>query len=100
MKILGLREAKQTLSDCVDHSQLDRVLITRHGRPAAIIIGVEGEEMEDVLLQMDPKFWKLIEQRRQDPETISLEDVQKRYQLDRPVAKRGPIKARKRLRKT
>ena len=81
MKILGLREAKQTLSECIDKAQTDRVLITRHGKPAAVVIGVAGQEMEDVLLQMDPKFWEMIEKRRRASSTISLEEVRKRYGL-------------------
>ncbi len=35
MKVLGLREAKQSLSMCIDKAQKDRVLITKHGKPAA-----------------------------------------------------------------
>ena len=62
MKVLGLREAKQSLSVCIEKSQKDRVLITRHGKPAAVVIGVAGQEMDDVILQMDPKFWKMIEE--------------------------------------
>jgi len=40
------------------------VLITKHGRPAALVIGVEGQDIETVLLSQDPSFWKLIEERR------------------------------------
>ncbi len=49
---------------CVDHAQEDRVVITRHGKPAAVIIGVEDEDWESVVLQTDPTFWKLIRARR------------------------------------
>lgn len=65
MKTVALREAKQSLSGYVARSQRERVLITKHGRPAAVVIGVEGHDVEEVLLAQDPAFWKLIEQRRQ-----------------------------------
>jgi prevent-host-death family protein len=64
MKTVALREAKQSLSGFVAHAQRERVLITKHGKPAAIVIGVEGQDIEDVLLRQDPEFWKLIEERR------------------------------------
>lgn len=74
MKVVAIREAKQALSSCVDDAQRERVLITRHGKPAAIVIGVEGREFEDVLLMSNPRFWELIEARRRQP-TLSLEEV-------------------------
>jgi prevent-host-death family protein len=64
MKTVALREAKQSLSGYVAHAQRERVLITKHGRPAALVIGVEGQDIETVLLSQDPSFWKLIEERR------------------------------------
>lgn len=88
MKTVALREAKQSLSGFVAHSQRERVLITKHGKPAALVIGVEGQELEDVLLSQDPEFWKLIEARRKEP-TLSIKDVRARLGLPpRPGARR------------
>jgi antitoxin (DNA-binding transcriptional repressor) of toxin-antitoxin stability system len=56
------------------------VIITRHGKPAAVLVGVESDEWEDVLLQTDPTFWKLIRARRQQP-TMSLAQLKQRLQL-------------------
>ena len=64
MKVVALGEAKYSLSAYVDDAQHDRVLVTRHGRPAALIIGVEGEDFEDLMTRSDPKFWNMIEARR------------------------------------
>jgi prevent-host-death family protein len=88
MKTVALREAKQSLSGFVAHSQHERVLITKHGKPAALVIGVEGQELEDVLLSQDPEFWKLIEARRKQP-TLSIKDVRATLGLPpRPAAQR------------
>ncbi len=81
MKVVGLREAKQSLSVCIDKAQKDRVLITKHGKPAAVVIGVAGQEMEDVILQLDPKFWEMIEERRKKSSTVSIEEARERYGL-------------------
>jgi prevent-host-death family protein len=74
MKTVALREAKQSLSGCVAHAQRERVLITKHGKPAALVIGVEGQDIEEVLLSQDPDFWKLVEARRRQP-TLSIAEV-------------------------
>jgi len=81
MKIVPLREAKATLSGCVEAAQQDRVLITKHGRPAALVIGVEGENLEDLFTVANPRFWKLIESRRQSRKTIPLSEVRRRLRL-------------------
>ena len=87
MKVVALREAKQQLSGCVVRAQRERVLITKQGRPAALMIGVEGHDLEDVLLMQNPRFWKMIEARRAEP-TLSIEDVRR--------ALRVPARARRR----
>lgn len=64
MKFVGLREAQAQLSGLVDASQKERIVLTRHGQPIAVLTGVEGKDLEDVLLAQDPEFRKLIEERR------------------------------------
>ena len=61
MKVIAVREAKQQLSACIDRAQKERVLITRRGKPAALVIGVQGQDLEEVLLMQNPRFWELIE---------------------------------------
>lgn len=77
MKTIPVRDLQKKVKECVDHAQRDRVVITRHGKPAAVLVGVEGEDWEDVVLQTDPAFWKLIRTRRKQP-TISLDELKKR----------------------
>jgi prevent-host-death family protein len=45
---MALREVKARLSEAIDASQNVCVLVTRHGRPAAILVGVEGRDLTDV----------------------------------------------------
>ena len=77
MKTVTVRDLQKKVKECVDGAQSDRVIVTRHGRPAAVLVGVEGDEWEDVLLQTDPTFWKLIRARRRQP-TISLSQLKRR----------------------
>jgi prevent-host-death family protein len=47
-RTMPLREAKARLSEAIDSSQGSYVLVTRHGRPAAILVGVEGSDLTEV----------------------------------------------------
>ena len=88
MKTVALRKAKQSLSGYVEHAQRERVLITKHGKPAALVIGVEGQDIEDVLLRQEPGFWKLVEKRRRQP-TVPLAYVRKSLGFPAPTRKRS-----------
>jgi prevent-host-death family protein len=76
MKTIGVRELQKQLKDCVDTAQTEQVVITRHGKPAAVCIGVEGYDWEDLLWMTDKAFWQMIAERRQRPSTISQEALE------------------------
>jgi prevent-host-death family protein len=71
MKTINVRALQKHVRDCVKASQRDRVVVTRHGTPTALIIGVEGTDWETLALQTNPAFWRMIEQRRSE-KTVSL----------------------------
>ena len=77
MKTISVRDLQQRLRSCVNASQRDRVVVTRHGIPTALIIGVEGSDWDTLALQTNPAFWRMIEKRRTEP-TISLARMKKR----------------------
>src|SRR5712692_4462674 len=78
MKVVALREAKASLSGYIESAQEDRVLITKHGKPAALVIGVEGEDLEDLLTMGNPRFWEMVEARRASTKTLSIDEVRRR----------------------
>lgn len=94
MKVIAIRDAKQTLSGCVENAQHESVLITQHGKPAAILVGVRGYDLEDVMLMRDPKFWEMIQARRREATSYSLDEVREHFGLpaSRPAA--DVVKAR------
>ena len=77
MRSVTVRDLQQTVRKCVDASQKDRVVITRHGRPAAVLVGVEGKDWEALVYQTDPAFWRMIEKRRKE-KSISLSEYRRR----------------------
>jgi prevent-host-death family protein len=95
MKVVAVREAKASLSEYIDKAQRDRVLITRHGKPAALVIGVEGEDLEDLLTMGNPRFWEMIEDHRRNNRSATLAEVRARYGVLKP-ARRRPKHARAR----
>ena len=77
MKTVSVRDLQKSIKEAIDSSQGERIIVTRHGRPAAVLVGVEGKDWETVVLETSAEFWNLIEQRRQEP-TISSEELEER----------------------
>ena len=79
MNIVALREAKAKLTEVGRAVQRgSSTLITRRGKPVVVFVGVEGEELIDVLLRWDPAFWRDLERRRARSQatSVSLEELE------------------------
>ncbi len=76
-----LAEVKDALSDYVKKAAKDEVLITRHGKPAAILIGfADDDDWLDYRLEHDERFLKRIAQSREQAKSgayVRLEDLPK-----------------------
>ena len=81
MKKVALTEIKDQLSKYLRMAERDEVVITRHGRPAGVLIGFASEdEWFDYRLQKDPRFLKRIDRARKslrEGRGTRLEDVEK-----------------------
>jgi len=65
MKKVALSEVKDDLSKFLRLAGKEEIVITRHGKPAGVLIGFEDEEdWFDYRLENDPRFLKRIEQAR------------------------------------
>ena len=57
MKKVALSEVKDDLSKFLRLAEKEEVVITRHGKPAGILIGFESEDdWFDYRLEHDPRF--------------------------------------------
>ena len=65
LKTLGIEQA--TLDACVRESQGERVLVTRGGRPVAMVVGLADLDEDQLQLGASDKFWQLITARRKQP---------------------------------
>ena len=75
MRIVGLEQAN--LDACVRAAQHERVVITREGKPVALIVGVEGMDEEQLELGSSDEFWALIKERR-NQKTISRAEIEQK----------------------
>ncbi len=67
MKTHTMTEAKNDICSIVRESEKEEVLITRHGRPAAVVIGFHDEEdWFDYKLEHDEKFLRKIARAREE----------------------------------
>ena len=74
MKTLGIEQA--TLDACVRESQGERVLVTRGGRPVAMVLGLADLDDDQLQLGRSDKFWQLITARRKQP-TMSRAELER-----------------------
>jgi prevent-host-death family protein len=66
MKIAPLAEVKDRFSAYVDQCKESPVVVTRNGRPVAMLIAVENEDdLDSLLLVHNPRFLQLLEEARQ-----------------------------------
>ena len=79
MKTVALNEVKDELSKYLRLAAKEDVIITRHGKPAGILIGFDSEDdWFDYRLEHDPRFLARIERARQslrEGQGMRLEDL-------------------------
>jgi len=65
MKEVPLSEAKDDLSHLLREAEKHDIVITRHGKPAAVLIGFKSEDdWFEYRLQNDPRFLRRVEDAR------------------------------------
>ncbi|WP_041797881.1 type II toxin-antitoxin system Phd/YefM family antitoxin [Rhodopseudomonas palustris] len=80
MKQVPLSEVKDDLSRYLREAETREIVITRHGKPAGVLIGFESEDAWfDYRLENDPRFQQRIEQARsslKEGRGVRIEDVE------------------------
>ena len=79
MKTVPLSEVKDDLSRFLREAGKQDIVITRHGKPAGVLIGFASEDdWFDYRLENDPRFLRRIEKSRKSAragKSVRLEDV-------------------------
>ena len=80
VKEVPLSEVKDDLSRYLREAETEEIIITRHGKPAGVLIGFESEDdWFDYRLENDPRFLRRIEQVRASlraGRAVRLEDLE------------------------
>jgi prevent-host-death family protein len=81
MKAVSLSEIKDDLSRFLREAEKQEIVITRHGRPAGVLIGFKSQEdWFEYRLENDPRFLRRVEQARNSLHAghgIRLEDLER-----------------------
>lgn len=75
MKQIGLEQAD--LRSCVKRAQSERLVITRRGKPLALLVGARDLDTEQLDLGSSDKFWRLIVRRRKQ-KSLSRSELERR----------------------
>ena len=79
VKEVPLSEIKDDLSRYLREAETQEIVITRHGKPAGVLIGFESEEgWFEYRLEHDPRFLQRVEQARNSLRAgrgVKLEDI-------------------------
>ena len=79
MKEVPLSEVKDDLSHLLREAEKQEIVITRHGKPAGVLIGFKSEDdWFEYRLENDPRFLRRVEAARESLRTgrgVKLEEV-------------------------
>ena len=79
MKRVALNEVKDDLSKYLREAEKEEIVITRHGKPAGVLVGFRSEDdWFDYRLENDPRFLRRVAQARESiaaKKGIHLEDL-------------------------
>ena len=79
MRQVPLSEIKDDLSRFLREAEKQEIVITRHGKPAGVLIGFESDDdWFDYRLENDPRFLQRIERARKSLRAgrgVKLEDI-------------------------
>ena len=79
MKRHTISEAKNDICSIIREAEQEEILITRHGKPAAVVIGFRDEDdWFDYKMEHDEKFLRRIAKARQEireEKYVNLEDL-------------------------
>ena len=97
MRIASVAEVKSQFSAFLKASEGGPVVVTRNGRPVAVIVGVQDEdEIERLLMAYSPRLRAILEHSRQqfqNGQSLSEEEFWAQFAESRPA--KGTTKARK-----
>ena len=78
MRTIPTTELQTNLDVVLNSSQSERIVISREGKPCAVLVGIQDYDAEDLQRATSPEFWLLIRERRAEGDSLPLAEVEAR----------------------
>jgi hypothetical protein len=75
MKQASAEQFAKDVNGYLRTAQTEKVVITRDGKPLALVLGIGNKDAEDFGYMTSPEFWRMIEETRSQP-TVPLKEVE------------------------
>jgi PHD/YefM family antitoxin component YafN of YafNO toxin-antitoxin module len=75
MKKINVEQLRPEIQQMLEDVQHHRILVMRNGEPFVVIASVGNKDEEDLDLEESPEFWQMIQEKRREKATVSLEQV-------------------------
>jgi prevent-host-death family protein len=91
------KELKQNLDSILTRAQSERIVISRRGKPCAVLVGIESYSAEDLATASSEDFWRVIRLRRASGKSFPIAEVEARLGITsaKPARKRAPRKKKR-----
>ena len=81
MKTIPMTDLCSEPNAVLDSAQTERIVISRGGKPCAVLVGIEAYDAEDLQWAAPSEFWQMIGQRRAHGKEVPLAEVEARLGL-------------------
>ncbi len=90
------KELQQNLDSILTLAQSERIVISRRGKPCAVLVGIEDYDEEAVALAGSEESWHMIRTRRTSGKSLPLAEVEARLEIkpgEPPTRRAAPRKS-------
>ncbi len=78
MRSIPEKELRADLDSILTRAQSERIVISRRGKPCAVLVGIEDYDTEDLKLASSEGFWAMIRERRVGGKSVPHAEVEAR----------------------
>ena len=89
MKRMTIEDLPKNMRQLIAATPREQVLLTKKGKPFAIIRDASKYDEEDIGYMSDPEFWKFIAERRRERGGVPIEQVMARIEREEARLKNG-----------
>lgn len=84
------KELQNNLDSILTRAQSARIVISRRGKPCAVLLGIEDYDAEDLQQAASEDFWRMISDRRARGKSVPLAELETRLGIGtaKPITKR------------